>query len=125
MYNNYIICSCSKIISLVPSHFLLKFSFQFYSILFDSLQVAPGGPGESSGLLQGDVLVEVNGQNVEEECIEDVILLMKEAGNLLFLLVIDRSGYEWMKKNGKPIVAIAKPSEKVGFTGNFSNSQNP
>lgn len=77
------------------------------------MQVSPGGPGESSGLRQGDVLVEVNGENVEEECLEDVILLMKEGGNLLFLLVIDRPGYEWMKKNGKPIIAIEKPSEKV------------
>lgn len=75
--------------------------------------MAPRGPGESAGLLQGDVLVEVNGQNVEEKCLEDVILLMKEGGNVLFLLVIDRPGYEWMKKNGKPITAIAKPSDKV------------
>ncbi|XP_060769428.1 NHERF family PDZ scaffold protein 4b isoform X2 [Neoarius graeffei] len=78
-------------------------------------QVAPGGPGESSGLLQGDVLVEVNGENVEEECLEDVILLMKKGGSSLSLLVMDRPGYEWMKKNGKPITTekVAKASEKV------------
>lgn len=75
--------------------------------------MTPGGPGESSGLRQGDVLVEVNGQNVEEESLENVFLLMKEGGLLLFLLVIDRPGYERMKKNGKPSITVAKPSEKV------------
>ncbi|GAA6103320.1 PDZ domain containing 3b [Tachysurus ichikawai] len=65
-------------------------------------RVAPGGPGESSGLKEGDVLVEVNGQNVEEECLEDVIFLMKKGGSSLSLLVMDRSGYR-MKNNGKPI----------------------
>ncbi|XP_053474518.1 NHERF family PDZ scaffold protein 4b isoform X3 [Ictalurus furcatus] len=78
-------------------------------------QVTPGGPGESSGLLQGDVLVEVNGQNVEQECLEDVILLMKKGGSSLSLLVMDRPGYDWMKKTGKPITSqkVAKASEEV------------
>ncbi|XP_026777870.1 NHERF family PDZ scaffold protein 4b isoform X1 [Pangasianodon hypophthalmus] len=78
-------------------------------------QVAPGGPGESSGLLQGDVLLEVNGQNVEDLCLEDVILLMKKGGSSLSLLVIDRPGYEWMKKTRKPITTEkeAKASEEV------------
>uniref|UniRef100_A0A4W4FY26 PDZ domain-containing protein n=1 Tax=Electrophorus electricus TaxID=8005 RepID=A0A4W4FY26_ELEEL len=69
-------------------------------------QVAAGGPAESSGLLQGDVVVEVNGQNVEEECMEDVILLMKKEGHSLSLLVIDKPGYEWMKKNARPITLL-------------------
>ncbi|XP_036436343.1 LOW QUALITY PROTEIN: PDZ domain containing 3b [Colossoma macropomum] len=73
----------------------------------------PGGSAESSGLLQGDVIVEVNGQNVEDECLEDVILLMKKGETSLSLLVVDRPGYEWMKKNGKPITAekVVKASE--------------
>ncbi|KAF7688680.1 hypothetical protein HF521_013487 [Silurus meridionalis] len=78
-------------------------------------RVAPGGPGESAGLLQGDVLVEVNGQNVEEECLEDVILLMKKGGDSLSLLVMDRTGYEWMKKTAMPITAkkVTKASQEV------------
>ncbi|KAI4894149.1 hypothetical protein NFI96_022768, partial [Prochilodus magdalenae] len=68
-------------------------------------QITRGGPGESSGLLKDDVVVEVNGQNVENELLEDVILLMKKGANSLSLLVVDRPGYEWMKKNGKPITA--------------------
>ncbi|XP_051526461.1 Na(+)/H(+) exchange regulatory cofactor NHE-RF3-like [Myxocyprinus asiaticus] len=66
-------------------------------------QVAAGGPGQSSGLLQGDVVVEVNGQNVEKESVEDVILHAKKGGSSLSLLVVDQRGYEWLKKNEKPI----------------------
>ncbi|KAK9974998.1 hypothetical protein ABG768_023062 [Culter alburnus] len=66
-------------------------------------QVAAGGPGEGSGLLQGDVVVEVNGQNVEKESVEDVILHVKRGGDTLSLLVVDQKGYDWLKKNGKPI----------------------
>ncbi|KAK3527623.1 hypothetical protein QTP86_030480 [Hemibagrus guttatus] len=86
-------------------------------------QVAPGGPGESSGLKQGDVLVEVNGQNVEEECLEDVILLMKKGGSSLSLLVMDRPGYEWMKKTGKPIIAEKVAAEEVQENESSSSTQ--
>uniref|UniRef100_A0A8C1GEZ5 PDZ domain containing 3b n=1 Tax=Cyprinus carpio TaxID=7962 RepID=A0A8C1GEZ5_CYPCA len=66
-------------------------------------QVAAGGPGEMSGLLQGDVVVEVNGQNVEKESVEDVILHVKREGDTLSVLVVDQKGYDWLKKNGKQI----------------------
>ncbi|KAI7812996.1 NHERF family PDZ scaffold protein 4b isoform X1 [Triplophysa rosa] len=71
-------------------------------------QVTAGGPGGSSGLLQGDAVVEVNGQNVENETVEDVILCVKSGGRSLTLLVVDRRGYEWLKMNGKPITAKKK-----------------
>lgn len=56
-----------------------------------------------SGLLQGDVVVEVNGQNVEKESVEDVILHVKREGDTLSVLVVDQKGYDWLKKNGKQI----------------------
>ncbi|XP_076867912.1 NHERF family PDZ scaffold protein 4b isoform X2 [Brachyhypopomus gauderio] len=87
-------------------------------------QIAAGGPAESSGLLQSDVVVEVNGQNVEEESMEDVILLMKKEGSSLSLLVIDRPGYEWMKKNARPITAD-KASEVKENTSPSSTQQMP
>lgn len=49
--------------------------------------------------------MEVNGQNVEEKYLEDVILLIKKGGISLSLLVIDKIGYEWMKNSGSPISA--------------------
>jgi len=48
-------------------------------------------------------VVEVNGQNVEKESLEDVILLVKGGGDTLSLLVVDQKGYDWLKKNVKPI----------------------
>lgn len=45
----------------------------------------------------------MNGQNVEKESVEDVILHVKRGGDTLSLLVVDQKGYDWLKKNGKPI----------------------
>lgn len=45
----------------------------------------------------------MNGQNVEKESVEDVILHVKRGGDTLSLLVVDQRGYDWLKKNGKPI----------------------
>ncbi|XP_039869200.1 PDZ domain containing 3b isoform X5 [Simochromis diagramma] len=42
--------------------------------------VASGGPGQSAGLLVGDVAMEVNGQSVEGKPLEDVTMLVEEAG---------------------------------------------
>ncbi|XP_073697175.1 NHERF family PDZ scaffold protein 4b [Garra rufa] len=66
-------------------------------------QLAAGGPGQSSGLLQGDVVVDVNGKNVEKESVEEVTLHVKKGGDTLSLLVVDQKSYDWLKKNGKPI----------------------
>uniref|UniRef100_A0A8C2ZYZ8 NHERF family PDZ scaffold protein 4b n=1 Tax=Cyclopterus lumpus TaxID=8103 RepID=A0A8C2ZYZ8_CYCLU len=57
-------------------------------------QVAFGGSGQSAGLLEGDVVMEVNGQNVEEKYLEDVIMLVKERGQFLTLLVMEKNGYK-------------------------------
>ncbi|KPP71600.1 hypothetical protein Z043_109463, partial [Scleropages formosus] len=66
-------------------------------------QVAAGGSGEKAGLFEGDVLVEVNGKNVEEEYLEDVVMLVKEGGGSLQMLVVERCGYERLKRSGTPI----------------------
>lgn len=59
--------------------------------------MASGGSGQNAGLLVGDVVIEVNGQNVEEKYLEDVIMLMKEGGHFLSLLVMDKAGYNKLK----------------------------
>lgn len=59
-----------------------------------SLQVAAEGPGGKAGLQKGDVVLEVNGTNVEEEYLEGVIVLIKESGDSLSLLVVEPMGYE-------------------------------
>lgn len=64
--------------------------------------MAIGDSGQSSGLLVGDVVMEVNGQNVEDKYLEDVIMLMKEGGHFLSLLVMDKTGYNKLKHTDIP-----------------------
>lgn len=45
----------------------------------------------------------MNGQNVEKESLEDVIVHVKRGGETLSLLVVDQEGYDWLKQNGKPV----------------------
>lgn len=61
--------------------------------------MAPSGSGERAGLAVGDVLLEVNGKNVEEKYLEDVITLVENGGSCLSLLVMDRTSHN--KKNEK------------------------
>ncbi|KAA8586436.1 hypothetical protein FQN60_000272 [Etheostoma spectabile] len=65
-------------------------------------QVAFGGPGQSAGLCVGDVLIEVNGQNVEEKSLEEVNVLLEEKGHFLSLLVMDKTGYNKKKQIDTP-----------------------
>uniref|UniRef100_A0A672YYC6 PDZ domain containing 3b n=1 Tax=Sphaeramia orbicularis TaxID=375764 RepID=A0A672YYC6_9TELE len=59
--------------------------------------VCDGGPGQEAGLLRGDTLIEVNGQNVEEKSLEDVMVLMKEGGKSLSLLVQEKNSDDKME----------------------------
>ncbi|KAM9788975.1 NHERF family PDZ scaffold protein 4b [Neosynchiropus ocellatus] len=56
-------------------------------------QVSVEGPGRRAGLHQGDVVVEVNGQNVEDKYLEEVIMLVKKGGRSLSLLVVDKTDH--------------------------------
>lgn len=64
--------------------------------------MAFGGAGQSAGLLVGDVVMEVNGQNVEEKYLEDVIMLVKDGGHFLSLQVMDKTDYNKLKKTDTP-----------------------
>ncbi|XP_066565177.1 Na(+)/H(+) exchange regulatory cofactor NHE-RF3 [Amia ocellicauda] len=68
-------------------------------------QVAPGGSAERAGLREGDVVVEVNRHNVEEEFFEGVVMRMREGGQVLSVLVLDRQGYEQLRQSRTPISA--------------------
>lgn len=67
------------------------------------LQVSKGCAGERAGLWEGDVVVEVNGENVEEEHFEKVLRLIQKGDTPLRLLVVERAGYEHLRKSGVPI----------------------
>lgn len=59
----------------------------------------------------GDVVMEVNGQNVEEQYLEDVIMLVKEGGHFLSLLVMDKAGYDKSKQTDAPTRDITDDSD--------------
>ncbi|XP_026780594.3 Na(+)/H(+) exchange regulatory cofactor NHE-RF3 [Pangasianodon hypophthalmus] len=68
-------------------------------------QVEAGRAGERAGLREGDVIVEVNGQNVEHVHFEEVVTLIKKGGTSLMLLVVDKDGFEKLRTSGVPITA--------------------
>ncbi|CAL8267696.1 unnamed protein product [Merluccius merluccius] len=53
-------------------------------------QVTPGGPGHRAGLAEGDVVVEVDGHNVEGKHLEDVVMMIEAAGSQISLVVMSR-----------------------------------
>ncbi|KAM4843384.1 Na(+)/H(+) exchange regulatory cofactor NHE-RF1 [Thomomys bottae] len=65
--------------------------------------VEPGSPAEKAGLLAGDRLVEVNGENVEKETHQQVVSRIRAALNAVRLLVVDPEADEQFKKLGVPI----------------------
>ncbi|XP_050778018.1 Na(+)/H(+) exchange regulatory cofactor NHE-RF4 isoform X3 [Gopherus flavomarginatus] len=53
-------------------------------------QVAAGSSGKRAGLKEGDVIIEVNGRNVEQASYEEVLGRIKESGQKLTLLVVEQ-----------------------------------
>lgn len=75
--------------------------------------VEPGSPAEKSGLLAGDRLVEVNGENVEKETHQQVVSRIRAALNAVRLLVVDPETDERLKKLGVSIrEELLRPQEK-------------
>ncbi|XP_038564086.1 PDZ domain containing 3b isoform X1 [Micropterus salmoides] len=79
-------------------------------------QVAFGGSGYKTGLQVGDVVMEVNGQNVEEKYLEDVIMLVKEGGHFLTLLVMDKTSYNKLKQTSSPTKDLTQEDENYEIT---------
>ncbi|KAM5272664.1 Na(+)/H(+) exchange regulatory cofactor NHE-RF1 isoform 2-T2 [Ctenodactylus gundi] len=62
--------------------------------------VEPGSPAEKAGLLAGDRLVGVNGENVEKETHQQVVNRIRASLNAVRLLVVDPETDEQLKKLG-------------------------
>ncbi|CAB1315811.1 unnamed protein product, partial [Coregonus sp. 'balchen'] len=75
-------------------------------------QVALGGSGSRAGLQVGDVVMEVNGQNMEENCLEDVMVLVQEGGHYLSLLVVEKSGYNKLEQSQSPFATVEATMEE-------------
>lgn len=66
-------------------------------------QVLKGGAADTAGLEDDDIVVEVNGVNVELSLHDDVVKIIQDSGNSLEMLVAKRSIYDELKAKGVPI----------------------
>nr|DBA34555.1 TPA: hypothetical protein GDO54_002105 [Pyxicephalus adspersus] len=88
-------------------------------------QVVTGGPADKVGIKEDDVLVEVNGVNVQKESYDDVVMRIKNAGKSVTLLVISKDGNEYYKSQKIQITAsMADPLTENKNTPN-ANQQTP
>lgn len=73
-------------------------------------EVQPGGPADKAGLENEDVIVEVNGENVQDEPYDTVVGRIKSSGERVTLLVCGKVAYSYFQARKIPIVsAMADP----------------
>lgn len=66
-------------------------------------QVVKGGVADKVGMEDDDIVVEVNGVNVEQSHHDDVVKIIQGSGNYLEMLVAKKSVYDKLKAQGVPI----------------------
>lgn len=59
-----------------------------------------GGAADRAGLEDGDIVVLVNGVNVEERSHDEVVKMISNSGSILEMLVARREAYEQLKADG-------------------------
>ncbi|XP_036046019.1 Na(+)/H(+) exchange regulatory cofactor NHE-RF3 isoform X2 [Onychomys torridus] len=68
-------------------------------------EVQKGGPADKAGLEDEDVIIEVNGENVQEEPYEKVVDRIKSSGEHVTLLVCGKKAYDYFQAKKIPIVS--------------------
>ncbi len=63
-------------------------------------QIDPGSPAEAAALREGDRLIEINDENVQQETLAQVVPRIKAKPDSVSLLVIEPSGEEFYKQRG-------------------------
>lgn len=69
-------------------------------------QVVKGGAADRAGLEDDDVVVQVNGINVEKSNHEEVVAIIHRSGSSLEMLVAERSVYDQLKAKGVTITRL-------------------
>lgn len=72
-----------------------------------------GGAADRAGLEDEDIVVEVNGVNVEKNTHEEVVKLIRNSGDTLTLLVADKTVYDYFKAKGTAITAKMLATEET------------
>ncbi|XP_004619223.3 Na(+)/H(+) exchange regulatory cofactor NHE-RF3 [Sorex araneus] len=77
-------------------------------------EVQKGSPAEQAGLEDEDVIVEVNGVNVEAELYEKVVERIQSSGKSVTLLVCGKKAYSYFQAKKIPVVSsMAEPLDAV------------
>ncbi|KAM7380379.1 hypothetical protein PAMP_003681 [Pampus punctatissimus] len=69
-------------------------------------EVVKGGVADRAGLEDNDIVVEVNGVNVEQSSHEEAVALIRSSGNSLEMLVAKESVYDQLKAKGVSITRL-------------------
>ncbi|XP_068614745.1 Na(+)/H(+) exchange regulatory cofactor NHE-RF3-like [Brachionichthys hirsutus] len=67
------------------------------------MEVVKGGAADRAGLEDEDIVVEINGVNVEKNSHEEVVAMIKRSESTLEMLVADRSAYDQLTAKGVAI----------------------
>ncbi|XP_048417868.1 Na(+)/H(+) exchange regulatory cofactor NHE-RF3-like isoform X1 [Stegostoma tigrinum] len=91
------------------------YGFQIYCITDEPgiyiQEVIPGDVAYKAGIRDGDMLIEVNGMNIEKVCYEDVLEKIKEKQHKVILLVMNKKEYWYCKDNDIPISRESEDNE--------------
>ncbi|KAK6485625.1 Na(+)/H(+) exchange regulatory cofactor NHE-RF3-like [Huso huso] len=76
-------------------------------------EVASGSPADKAGLVDDNIVIEVNGDNVENKSYEEVVEMIKKSGNRLEMLVIEEAAYDYFKDKNIPITTALIGTSKT------------
>lgn len=76
-------------------------------------QVVKGGAADRAGLEDDDIVMEVNGVNIEQSTHEEAVNLIRSSGDTLVLLVAGRDAYDHLKSKGVAITPKLLDTEKT------------
>ncbi|XP_021052710.1 Na(+)/H(+) exchange regulatory cofactor NHE-RF3 [Mus pahari] len=94
-------------------------------------EVQQGGPADKAGLENEDVIIEVNGENVQEEPYDRVVERIKSSGEHVTLLVCGKMAYRYFQAKKIPIVSsmaeplVAGPDEKGETSAESEHDAHP
>jgi Na(+)/H(+) exchange regulatory cofactor NHE-RF1 len=66
-------------------------------------EINDDSPADAASLKEGDIIIEVNGTNIEHEMHHQVVQRIKAGGDQTTLLVLDREGDDYYKSKGMTI----------------------
>ncbi|XP_077198438.1 Na(+)/H(+) exchange regulatory cofactor NHE-RF3 [Paroedura picta] len=91
-------------------------------------QVQKGGSADIAGLKEDDILIEVNGVNVENEDYENVVARIQEGGNRLTLLVRAENAHQQYRPENPSAAATSMVTPPHDYSNNpppYTEAQEP